>query len=146
MESYAYRLETIRIAEPEFPYAGETLSDPVSVAKFSKCLTNYDQEKMLFLFLNQKNKLIGISIQTGTICQGAVYPREIVKRAIMSSATSVLMVHNHPSGVTDPSPEDRAITEQIKQACNLVGVRVLDHIILGEDDCFLSLRTAGVMT
>ena len=143
MESYAYRLETIRIAEPEFKYAGQTLNSPKDAASFARSLTNYDQEKQLSIFLNTKNTLVGISIQTGTINQSPVYPREIVKRALLSAAVAVLLVHNHPSGNVTPSPEDISITQEVKKACDLVGVRVLDHVIIGDNGSFHSLREAG---
>ena len=61
-----------------------------------------------------------------------VNPREIVKRALAESAAGVIFVHNHPSGDPDPSPEDREVTDRLVQACGLVNIRVLDHIIIGD--------------
>jgi DNA repair protein RadC len=68
----------------------------------------------------------------GTIDQASVYPREIVKRALKHNAAAVILGHNHPSGIAEPSAADIDITQQIKAALQLVSVRVLDHIIVGD--------------
>ncbi len=140
----AYRLETRRIREPEFPYDGNQLSSPEAVENFARPLFDSDTEKMLVLYLNSKNKLIGVQISTGTIDRQAIYPREVIKGAIMASAASVVFVHNHPSGNCDPSPEDKHLTTELKKACALIDLRVLDHIILGERECYSFVRS-GIM-
>ncbi len=128
---YAYRIETKRIREEEFPYSGQSLNSPQDAASFARSLENADIEKMLILYLNTKNRLIGIQITNGTIDRQVIYPREIVKYALLSSAASLILIH--PSGMPDPSPEDKALTSNIKAACQLLDIRVLDHIILGEE-------------
>lgn len=91
----------------------------------------------LLLFLNAKNKVIKIEPHTiGTVDSSAVYPREIFKSALMSDASSIICVHNHPSGDPDPSHSDREITKQIVRGSVLLEIKILDHIILGDKGYF----------
>ncbi|MBB5019121.1 DNA repair protein RadC [Chitinivorax tropicus] len=83
------------------------------------------------LFLNTQNRLIcSEELFRGTLSQTSVYPREVVKRALALNASAVLFAHNHPSGVAEPSQEDRQLTLVLKQALALVDVHVLDHFIV----------------
>lgn len=95
-----------------------------------------DKEKEFFhvILLDIKNKPIdNIEISKGSVNATVVDPKEIVKFASLKSASSVILVHNHPSGETMPSQDDIELTGQIVQACNLVGIKVLDHIIIGKN-------------
>lgn len=88
-------------------------------------------EQFRILFLNKKNILIADEMQSqGTIDQSAVYPREIVRKAIFHSASAIILVHNHPSGNPEPSKSDIEITNRIVQACQSIGVTVHDHVIV----------------
>ena len=69
----------------------------------------------------------------GTVDGASVYPREVVKAALSHNAAAVMFAHNHPSGVTEPSRSDEQITQRLKQALDTVEIRVLDHLIVGED-------------
>jgi DNA repair protein RadC len=94
------------------------------------------QEREVFavLFLDSQHRLIEYQeLFFGTIDAAAVYPREVVKAALDHNAAAVIFSHNHPSGVSQPSQADIAITEKLKKALNLIDVRTLDHIIIGED-------------
>lgn len=73
-----------------------------------------------------------------------VHPREVFKAAILANAAALILVHNHPSGDPEPSAEDRAITERLKQAGELLGIRVLDHVVIG-DDKFRSFAEEGLL-
>jgi len=89
------------------------------------------------LFLDVKNRLIATEkMFTGTVSSSVVYPREIVKRAIKKDASSVILVHNHPSGDPTPSPEDKRITVDVVDALEAVDIKVLDHIIIGDNKYF----------
>lgn len=89
------------------------------------------------LFLDVKNRLIATEkMFKGTVSSSVVYPREIVKRAIKKDASSVILVHNHPSGDPTPSPEDRRITRDVVDALEAVDIKVLDHIIIGDNRYF----------
>ncbi len=70
----------------------------------------------------------------GTIDNASVYPRQVVKRALVHNAAALILCHNHPSGIAEPSQADRVLTQRLKEALELVDVRVLDHFIVGEGD------------
>lgn len=94
-------------------------------------------EQFRILFLNAKNMLIADEVQQeGTINHTMAYPREIVKRALELSASSVILLHNHPSGDPSPSKADIDLTEQIVAAAKPLGIRVHDHLIISETDHF----------
>jgi len=86
------------------------------------------------ILLDIKNKPIhNIEIGKGSINASVVDPKEIIKEATIKSASSIILVHNHPSGDTEPSAEDVNLTNRIMDACNLVGIKVLDHVIIGKN-------------
>jgi DNA repair protein RadC len=80
----------------------------------------------------------------GTLTQTSVYPREVVKRALALNAAAVIFAHNHPSGIAEPSQSDRLLTDALKQALQLVDVRVLDHFIVAGAGC-LSFAEKGML-
>ena len=102
-------------------------------------------EHFRILFLNNKNHLIADEVQqTGTVNHTAVYPREVVKRALELGATSIILVHNHPSGDTTPSKADIDMTLEIVKAAAALNIRVHDHVIVGNTDC-LSFKSRGLI-
>ena len=108
-----------------------------------------DAKKEFFhvILLDIKNKpLHNIEISKGSLNAAIVDPKEIIKEATLRSASSIILVHNHPSGETEPSSEDIDITNRVIQACNLVGIKVLDHIIIGKNkEDYLSFAKAGLI-
>lgn len=97
-------------------------------------LRNESKEYLLTLHLDCGNKLICIdTVSIGTLNSSQVHPREVLKTALLSSANSIIMLHNHPSGETNPSTQDIYITKKLKHACDLMGIGLLDHIIIGDD-------------
>jgi DNA repair protein RadC len=91
-----------------------------------------EQEVFAVMFLNSQHQLLSYEeMFLGTIDASAIYPREIVKRALLCNAAAVVLAHNHPSGSTTPSSADKNITRKLSDALALVDVRVLDHIIVG---------------
>lgn len=106
---------------------------PVKQFVMSK-LSLREQEVFAVLFLDSQNRLIAFKeMFYGTIDAAAVYPREVAKEALKHNAASVILAHNHPSGVTLPSQSDKRITQSIKNALELFDVRTLDHVIAGAD-------------
>ncbi|MCE3231947.1 MAG: hypothetical protein K0R98_204 [Rickettsiaceae bacterium] len=102
-------------------------------------------EQFRILFLNRKNMLISDELQeTGTVDQTPVYPREVVKRALQLEASSIIMVHNHPSGDTAPSKADIVLTKQIQQAAATIGVILHDHLIVSSKGHY-SFKTNGII-
>jgi DNA repair protein RadC len=97
------------------------------------------------LFLDSQNRLIQAEeMFRGTLTQTSVYPREIVKRCMQLNAANVVLSHNHPSGLTQPSRADEALTQALKASLALVDVRVLDHIIVGDTNT-ASMATMGLV-
>lgn len=104
-----------------------------------------DQEVFSIVFLNTKHRVLRIEeLFRGTIDSASVYPREIVKRALALSSSAIVAVHNHPSGNPEPSREDQRLTHELRDACKLVDVVLLDHIVLGGNDYF-SFAEKGMM-
>jgi DNA repair protein RadC len=104
-----------------------------------------DQEVFSIVFLNTKHRVLKIEeMFRGTIDSASVYPREIVKRALAVSSSALVAVHNHPSGNPEPSREDQRLTHELRDACKLVDVVLLDHIVIGGNDYF-SFAEKGMM-
>ncbi|QPK62891.1 DNA repair protein RadC [Methylomonas sp. LL1] len=96
-------------------------------------LARYEYEVFLCLFLDNQHRVIACDeLFRGTIDGASVYPREVVKAALQHRAAALIMAHNHPSGISEPSQADRVITEKLKAALALIDIRVLDHFIVGE--------------
>jgi DNA repair protein RadC len=96
-------------------------------------LRHRKRETFKVIFLTRRNTIIREeTLFEGSLAESQVNPREVVKRALAESAAAVIFVHNHPSGDPDPSPEDREVTGRLVQACGLVNIRVLDHVIIGD--------------
>jgi DNA repair protein RadC len=88
-------------------------------------------EVFMALFLDSQNRVLAREeLFRGTLTQTSVYPREVVKRALAHNAAGIILAHNHPSGVAEPSQADRWLTDQLKTALGLVDVKVLDHFIV----------------
>lgn len=103
------------------------------------------REEFRVLILNNKNRLLKKSIvSVGTVSEAVIHPREIFRDAIREAASSVIVAHNHPSGVLTPSREDITATTRLREAGKIIGIEVLDHVIIG-DTGYLSLREAGYM-
>jgi len=114
-------------------------------AHFAPRLKNLKKELFLSLLLDAKNRVIReVTISEGTLTNSLIHPREAFREAIGESAASVIFAHNHPSGDPAPSRDDIAITERLKQAGDLVGISVLDHVIIG-DGKYVSLKERGIL-
>ncbi len=112
---------------------GDTMGSPEQTRQFlSLHLQGSQREVFCCLFLDSQNALIRCEdLFKGTLDGAAVYPREVVQRALQLNAAAVILAHNHPSGVAEPSQADRRITERLQAALALLDIRVLDHIIVG---------------
>jgi DNA repair protein RadC len=101
------------------------------------------KEHFKLILLNPRNKIIGIStISIGTLNVSLVHPREVFKDAIVHSAASVVLAHNHPSGDTEPSEDDLRVTKKLVQSGKILGIEVIDHIIIGKND-YYSFKARG---
>lgn len=109
-------------------------------------LRDADREHFFAMLLSTKNHVLAIElISVGSLSASIVHPREVFKRAIIRSAAAVILVHNHPSGDTTPSAEDVELTRRLVSAGALLGIRVLDHLVLG-DSSYVSLSELGQLS
>lgn len=102
------------------------------------------REQFRLLFLDRKNQLLGDEVMSdGTVDHTAVYPREVVRRALANNATALILVHNHPSGIAEPSKADIEMTRELDKACSAIGIQIHDHIIVAKNGQS-SLRDMGL--
>jgi DNA repair protein RadC len=107
-------------------------------------IANLDRENFVAVLLNTKNEVIEFpTISVGTLSASLVHPREVFKPAIRASAAGIVLAHNHPSGKVGPSREDREVTRRLKEAAEIIGIQVLDHVILG--DGYFSMKEHGIL-
>lgn len=106
-------------------------------------LAQRDREVFIVMFLDNQNRVIyHKEMFTGTFNCVEVHPREIVREALKSNAASVILAHNHPSGVAEPSQADRSVTDQVLKACSVLDIKVLDHIVIGRGE-YVSFAERG---
>jgi DNA repair protein RadC len=111
----------------------------------SQEMRDLDQEVFKVILLNGQNHVLNIlEVARGSLTAARVYPREVVKMALRYSAAALVFVHNHPSGVAKASEDDKKITRDLVLACLLIGMKVHDHIIIGDNDTF-SFADAGLI-
>ena len=113
---------------------GSVLTSPEATrAYLSNQLRDYPYEVFACLFLDNQHHILEFEeLFRGTIDGASVYPREVVKKALDHNAAAVIFAHNHPSGISEPSQADKLITNKLKQALDLLDIRVLDHFIIGD--------------
>jgi DNA repair protein RadC len=107
------------------------------------------EERFGVLLLNGRHRTIGecVEVSRGTLTASLVHPREVFRAAIIRNAAAVVMIHNHPSGDSKPSSEDREVTKRMVEAGQLIGIKVVDHVIIG-DGCenYFSFQEAGLLS
>lgn len=125
---------------------GRVLTEPKQVFNHLQTLLQYhEHEVFALLLLDTKHRVIDFrELFRGTLDGASVYQREVVKIALEHNAAAVIMVHNHPSGDPEPSQADRTITATLKDALNIVGTRILDHVVVGSEGC-VSLAERGYL-
>ncbi len=126
--------EALHILDRRLFTRGPNLTSPDTVASYLKLhLAQQEHEVFGVIFLDARHRVLAFEILfQGSIDGTSVYPRQVVKRSLAHNAAAAIVVHNHPSGCTEPSLADRALTARLKEALDLIEVRVLDHFIVGE--------------
>jgi DNA repair protein RadC len=116
----------------------DVLSSPQAVLDFARAkLAGRPHESFMVIFLNTKNHVLHHQIvHEGTVNRAVIYPRRVIEEALARNASGLILVHNHPSGQSDPSSEDRQLTRALVEATRALDIRVLDHIIVGKDGHF----------
>jgi DNA repair protein RadC len=118
-------------------------SDAAVIAR--KYLEGADREHFCVMFLNVKNRVLGINtVSIGGLNESPVHPREVFKPAILLGAAAIILFHNHPSGDPSPSKADMEATRQLCEAGKIIGIEVLDHIVIGEEG-FTSFKERGLI-
>ena len=140
-------LEMSRRALVEGMKQNDAMSTPGAVRDYLRLhLAGLGHEVFFALWLDAQNRLIAPEeLFRGTLTQTSVYPREVVKKALQHNAAAVVLAHNHPSGVSEPSSVDEFLTRELKQALALVDVRVLDHFIVAGQSQPLSFAERGLI-
>lgn len=125
---------------------GTTLSSPAQVQEYLVLkLAQYEREVFMVMFLDTRHRVIKMEeMFFGTLDGACVYPREVVKEALGCNAGAVIVCHNHPSGVSEPSLADQAITRRLKDALLLVEIRMLDHFVIAGDTT-VSMASRGML-
>lgn len=134
------------IAKARLMRAGTTINGKRDAERFLlDYLNGRPNEVFLCVMLDNRHQPIDTFELTGTIDGCSVYPREVVRSALMHNAAAIILAHNHPSGVSEPSSADKIITERLREALRLVDIRVLDHIVIGSEDDIYSFAEGGLL-
>ena len=149
MSNVAKRINIVSIKmikEASFLYQTRTISSPKDAYEMIKeQLEGLDREQFIIACLNTKNEPTNITVvSVGSLNKAIVHPREVFKTAILSNAASIMAFHNHPSGETTPSQQDIQLTKRLYEAGELLGIKLLDHLIIG-DGTFTSLKEKGYL-
>lgn len=143
-----YKIQLVKEDENNYLENSEALTYPSMVASALNeifNLENQTDEHFVMLCLNTKNRIIGaFEVCVGTIDASLINIRGIMQRALLCNASRIMVAHNHPSGDSSPSREDKKSTMKIKDACDLMGISLLDHIVIGEDEYF-SFKAEGLL-
>jgi DNA repair protein RadC len=136
------KIQMIKESSMKYELSSSKITSPhVCAGIFENFIGLADREHSVMMCLDTKNKIISlITLSIGTLNVGLVHPREVFKSAILSNAASIILGHNHPSGDPEPSPEDIQMTERVAEAGRIIGIELLDHIIIGDEGKFISLK------
>ena len=121
---------------------GSVIRSPMDTEDFLKArLAGLEHESFCIIYLDNRHRVIDFDeLFRGTVDGTSVYPREVVKESLARNAAAIILAHNHPSGVAEPSQADERITKRLKAALELVDIRVLDHLIVGETVTSMAAR------
>ena len=149
MSNVAKRINIVSIKmvkESSFLYQTRQILSPNDAYEMIKeQLEGLDREQFIIACLNTKNEPTNITVvSVGSLNKAIVHPREVFKTAILSNAASIMAFHNHPSGEITPSQQDIQLTNRLYEAGELLGIKLLDHLIIG-DGTFTSLKEKGYL-
>src|SRR6185369_15951577 len=140
-----YQNLTVNEEVTNYLKTGTRFTAPLQIFQMFTFLMEETKEVFITLHLDGKNRVICVDlVSIGSLNQSIVHPREVFKTALLSNAAAVLLIHQHPTGDPTPSSEDIAITRRLKEAGELLGLKVLDHIIVGESE-YLSFVERGLL-
>ncbi len=138
-DTFTIREEIARYLPPS-----DRFTSPLQLFQLFSFLQHETKEHFITLHLDGKNRISCMEeVSVGSLNQSIVHPREVFKTALLSSAAAIVLIHNHPSGDPTCSREDREITRRLKEAGEILGIRVLDHVIVG--DSYFSFVEQGLL-
>lgn len=134
------------VRDAALPVPSRTVDSPAVAAEILRAfIGDADREHVAVLLLDTRNRVIGVNtVSIGNLNANLVHPREVFKPVMLANGNAIILGHNHPSGESEPSPEDIAITQRLKEAGELLGIPVLDHLVLGESS-FYSFKERGTL-
>lgn len=134
---------SIELGRRLYPARKKKTAEPKDIYNTLRHYGDMDQEHFICVMLNGALEILGVRVITiGLVNRALVHPREIFREAVQMNATAIIVAHNHPSGNLEPSEEDLDVTQRIKNAGNILGIRLLDHIIFSSEN-YLSLRESN---
>lgn len=139
--------ETLRVEEEVLNYlkTGSRFTAPEQVFETFRFLMQETKEHFTTLHLDGKNRVVCMDVvSVGSLNQSIVHPREVFKSACLSNAAAIILVHQHPSGDAAPSREDIEITKRLREAGDIMGIKVLDHVIVGDGE-YVSFVERGLL-
>ena len=141
-----FNVRLIKESESEYNLDNERVTNPATAVELFNKVLDLDcrmQEVFAMITLDIKNQVTGIfEVTTGGLSSSIAHPREVFQRAILQGAASIIIAHNHPSGVPEPSADDIKITKKLVDAGDIIGIEVLDHVVIG-DNVHTSMREKG---
>lgn len=145
---YGLDVVNVRLVKEKSLYSDVPIANPADAARtVIDEMATFDREVFCVMNLNTKGKVINLSIvSVGVLDSSMVHPREVFKSVILSNAAAVILIHNHPSGVPEPSHEDFEVTKRLMEAGEVLGIKVVDHLIVaGGTGDYCSLASEGVL-
>ncbi|BCR03074.1 DNA repair protein RadC [Desulfuromonas versatilis] len=138
--------QRLTISEPQADYLqNRRITCSNDVYQLFRFLAQESKEHFLCLHLDSKNKILCVDlVSSGSLSACVVHPREVLKSCLLSSCAALLLLHNHPSGNAEPSREDMEITTRIKEGAEIIGLKLLDHLVIGEGE-YVSLADRGML-
>jgi DNA repair protein RadC len=142
LEFQSYRLRMVRDGSETY----EVVSGPESLGpSLIPLFDGWDREIMIAVALDARNRPIGSHIvSVGTLSASLVHPREVLKFALLANSASIILAHNHPSGERTPSKEDIELTRRMCKAGEIMGIKILDHLVFGGEE-YLSMKEQGLL-
>ncbi len=135
------------VKEGSTKYPQRFINNPQDAARLAEeFIADSDREQVIAICLDVKHQPTSIAIiSVGTVHSSLVHPREVLKQAILSNASAIILAHNHPSGDLTPSKPDIDMTKRLSEATEIMGIDLLDHIIVGDGRRYASFREQGLM-
>jgi DNA repair protein RadC len=136
-----YKVDRIAETVVKLSAAERRITGPKDVSRLAETDASLMREQFRMMLISRKNTVIADKlIAVGSLDEVMVHPREVLKPAILASAASIILYHNHPSGDPLPSAEDIAFTRRIAKCCELMGIELLDHVVIGASGSYSSIR------